>query len=197
MIDKLGFYIILLSGGLVYASEYFQLPRLASTAMMLFGLWVAACGVEIAFKGEVRLINRESRRYEFFSGIPASLWAAIFIGAGALILLFGFLDLARPGGTDSFLDRLTNSPAGWGTVLGVVGLFVTASGAIRLLAGSASAYEKVGRLEEVGFRIGGAWRVLTGIVALSLATGLIFAPNVLKAMFDGLVDAGKNWLLSR
>jgi hypothetical protein len=197
MIEKLGVFAILLSGGLVYAGEYFGMPRLASAAIMLFGAWVAAWGVEIAIKGEVRLIHRQSRRYEFFSGIPARLWAAIFISIGVLILLFGFLDLTTRGGTVSFLERLTNSPAGWGTLLGVVGLFVTASGVIRLLAGSASASGKVDRLQEFGFRLGGAWHVLLGIVLLSLATGLIFAPNLMNAMFDALVDALKNWFLSR
>jgi len=197
MIEKLGVYVVLLSGGLVYANEYFGIPWLASLAIMLFGLWVAAWGVEVALKGEVKLINREYRRYEFFSGVPAGLWAAIFITTGGLLLFFGYLDWTSPGGTESFLDRLTNSPAGWGVVLGVAGLLVTAVGVIRLLAGSAMRDKRVSKFQELGFRLGGAWYTLFGLAMLSLAAGLFFAPSLLKSIFDGLVNLVKEWILSR
>ncbi len=194
MIENLGVYVFLVSGGLVWASERFSIPWLGSAAVLLFGLWVLAWGIEVAFKGEVTLINHDKRRYEFFSGIPAGLWSAIFITAGIGILFLGWLDLSALDGVESFMDRALNSPAGWGTLLGIVGMVVAASGVIRILAGSATVSGNVSRWEEFVFRTGGFLKTLVGAAFLLLAAGLLFAPGLVKAVFDGLVGIFTNWL---
>ena len=112
MIENLGIFIILISGALAWASDYFGLPWLASVALVLFGAWVIIWGIEIAFKGEVTLFNRERWRSEFFSGIPAGLWSAIFITFGAGIVFLAWLDFSSPAGIEGFLDRLVASDHG-------------------------------------------------------------------------------------
>jgi hypothetical protein len=195
MIEKLGVYVVFVSGGLAWASDYFSIPQLATVALLLFGLWVVAWGVEVAVKGEVTLVNRERRRYEFFSGIPAGLWSAIFITTGIGILFLGWLDFSLPGGSEGFFDRVLNTPSGWGVLIGVAGLIVTASGVIHVISGSASVSEKVGRLEEFGYRAGGLLRTLIGSGMLILAAGLLIAPNLLKSLFDGMVKILEKWLV--
>lgn len=196
MIENLGIYIILISGALAWASDYFALPWLASVALVLFGAWVIIWGIEIAFKGEVTLFNRERWRSEFFSGIPAGLWSAIFITFGAGIVFLAWLDFSSPTGIEGFLDRLVASPGGWGLLLSLAGMIVTASGLIRLLAGSASVSGPVGRLEEFGFRLQGLISTLLGIGLLILAAGMLFAPSMLSALFRWLVEVVKARFLS-
>jgi len=197
MNNKLGIYTILVSGALVWASEYFGLPWLGSIALVLFGLWVAANGVGVAIKGQVELVNPEYRRYEFLSGVPAGLWSAIFITIGLGLMIFGGMDLFSPGGAERFLSQALNSPSGTGVLVGVVGFMVAANGVIGLLSGSAVASEKAGRLEEFEFRASGVWHILVGTLMLSLAMALILVPGWLKAVFDFIVAGIKSWILSR
>lgn len=194
LIEKLGIFMILVSGGLAWAGDYFSNPGLGSIGIILFGLWVVAWGVDVAVKGEVTLINSQRRRHEFFSGIPAGLWSAIFITAGLGILFLGWLDLSSPGGSEGFLERVLSSPAGWGTLLGIIGMVTTASGVIRMISGSGSISGRVGNLEEFGYRAGGVVRTLFGSGLILLAAGLLIAPEVVKALFDGLVEFITTWL---
>lgn len=187
---------MLLSGGAIWVSEYLGIPKLASIAMMLFSLWMVAGGVEVAFKGEVTLINREHRRYEFFSGIPAGLWSVIYITTGLGFLGLAWLDFSSPGGSDGFFDRILNTPSGWGMIVGFAGMVTTATGVIRFLAGSASAHKKVGWIEEFGFRAGGLITTLIGMTLLALAAGLLFAPDLVHKLFTFLKSIVEDWLLS-
>lgn len=196
MVENLGKYVILVCGGLVWASDRFSVPWLGSTAVLLLGLWLLAWGVEVALKGEVTLIDHEKRRYEFFTGIPARLWSAIFITAGLGILVVGWLNLSSPDGGEAFIEQALNSPAEWSILLGIVGMVVTASGMIRIISGSATLSENVSRWEEFGFRASGVLRALLGSVFLVLAAGLLFAPGWVKTLFVGLVEIFKNWFLS-
>jgi hypothetical protein len=196
MIEKLGIYVILISGGLAWASDYFALPRLASLALLLFGLWVVAWGVAIAVKGELTLFNEERWRHEFFSGVPAGLWSAIFVAFGAGILFLAWLDFTSPVGVEGFLDRLVASPGGWGLLLALGGMIFTAVGLIRLLSGSGSISAGVSRLEEFGIRVGGLVSTLCGVGLLALAASLLFAPNLLSALFHWLVEALKARFMS-
>ena len=196
MINKLGIYTILVSGALVWASEYFGLPRLGSMALILFGLWVAANGVGVALKGQAELVNLEQSRFEFLSGVPAGLWSAIFITVGLGLIVFGGMDLFSPGGAERFLSQALNSPSGTGVLVGVIGLMVAANGVISLLSGSAAAPGKVGRLEEFEFRASAVWHLLVGTLMVSLALALILVPGWLKAVFDFIVAGIKSWILS-
>jgi hypothetical protein len=197
MINKLGIYTILVCGALVWASEYFGLPRLGSIALILFGLWVAANGVGVALKGQAELVNPEQSRFEFLSGVPEGLWSAIFITVGLGLIVFGGMDLFSPGGAERFLSQALNSPSGTGVLVGVIGLMVAANGVISLLSGSAAVTGKVGRLEEFEFRASAIWHVLVGTLMLSLALALILVPGWLKAVFDFIVAGIKSWILSR
>lgn len=158
MVENLGVIFIIISDGLAWASDYFALPIFASVAILLFGLWLITWGVEVALKGEVTLINHERQRYEFFSGLPAGLWSAIFITTGMGIVFLGWLDISNHGGCKGYLKNMLNSPGGWGVILGIAGTIVTTSGVIRVLTGSASDSEKMGGLEEVGSRAAGFLR---------------------------------------
>jgi hypothetical protein len=195
MIEKLGIYVTFISGALVWAGEYFYLPWLASLALVLFGGWVILWGVEIAFKGKVTLFDEQRWRHQFFSGIPAGLWSALLITFGAGIVFLAWLDFSSPAGIEGFLDRLVTSPRGWGLLVALGGMIVTAGGLIRLLAGSAPLSGQVYRLEDWGVRLGGLVNTLFGAALLALAAGLLLAPGLLSSLFQWLVEAVKTRLL--
>lgn len=187
MIKNIGIVVIIVSGGLVWLSEYFAISWMAPLGMMIFGMWVIANGVEIAIKGEATFFNR----VESSGGIAAGLWSAIFITFGIGILFFSWLNFSSPSGSDEFMDRLLASPGGWGLVTGLTGLVITAMGIIRLLAASASS-SQVSRLEEFGTRLGGLVTTLLGLGLLLLAIGLLFFPDALSALFQWFLEALKD-----
>lgn len=190
-LERNGFLLILLMGGLVAAADYYDLPWLFSLLLVALGLAACLGAIRIlmrgeAFEGRSRLGNpRFVRRY---AGLSAKLIAFVLLLAGPIIVVLGLMEVSSPGRASGFLSGLSDSPYGWATILGLAGLMVTAMGITRILSGSALPRGTYARHVELSLRVGGAYTALTGLAMLALAAAALFAPDLLNQLLEQLKE---------
>ena len=203
-LEKTGFFLLLSAGGLVFAADYYNVPWLSPMALIAVGLIACLGAIRIitrgeAFEGRSRLGDpRFVRRY---TGVSSKLIAVVLLLAGPIVVVLGFMELSSPGRASSFLMGLLDSSYGWATILGLVGLMVTAMGITRILSGSGITPGTFDRHVEFIIKVGGAFSTLIGLAMLSLAAGALLAPDLLKELFDQAVAQAvgfaESWALNQ
>ena len=197
LLSNIGFIVILLLGGLVYAAEHFGFSW--GTSVVLIGFLALFGGVSSLISGEAvqgrRIAVSDPRAIKRFRGLSGRLLGLILVIAGLIIIALSLVNLFYPGGASTFLGEWTNSALVGALILGFAGLIVIAFGSIRFLSGSGTAPGYHTRLAELSIRFGGAISILVGLAMVLIAILWAFAPEALKGLFESLVSLGKNLML--
>lgn len=172
--DKLAVPALLVSGGMVYAAEEFNLPYLIPLAMGLFGLFGIILGIETFASGRIEMFNRFYSRREYFSGMPARLFGVMIFLFGAGVMLYAFFEWTQPRMAGEYLAGLVKSTRGWGILLIIFGFFTLLFGLIRLVAGSAHRPEERRAVTDFGYRARGVVNIIIGLAALAGGVWLMF-----------------------
>ncbi|WKZ42689.1 MAG: hypothetical protein QY302_11365 [Anaerolineales bacterium] len=165
-VGKLGIFVFIVAGGMVYAAEEFNMPQLIPLAMGLFGLFGVSLGIETLVSGEITLFNRLYSRRENFTGLPARLFGVMILLFGTAVSFYAFYEWTTPGAAGKFLAGLVGSPRGWGILLITFGFFTLLFGLIRLIAGSAHRPEERSRWVDFGYRARGLVNLIAALIAL-------------------------------
>jgi hypothetical protein len=196
--NRLGSLLLFLTVGIVFAADYFNLPRLNLMVVIGLGLFASISGIRIVLNGETTTgrTNISNPNYiERYSGLSARLFGAILVVSGLMIIGLGTLELFRPGGAGAFIDRLVSSSFGLASVVGLAGLMTAAFGVIRILSGSATSPGTHGKLVEFSIKAGGVVTALVGLGLLFLAVWAAIAPGWLQDVARQIVSYFQNLIL--
>lgn len=171
---KLAVPALLVSGGMVYAAEKFNVPYLIPLAMGLFGLFAVILGIETVASGRIEMYDRLYSRREQYLGLPARLLGVIIFLFGVGVALYALFEWTQPGKAGEFLASLVETNRGRGTLAVAFGLFMFLFGLIRLIAGSAHSKEQSRVPTEIHFRMWGIVNAIVGVFLIGLGIWLIF-----------------------
>jgi len=189
--SRLGSLLIFLAAGIVYAGEYFNLPRLKLVVVLGLGVFASINGVRIlmqreTFAGWFKVSNpNDNQRY---ADISARLIGAIQMIIGLMIVSLTLLEIFKPGGSGAFVDRLVSSTVGLASVIALAGIFIAVFGVIRILSSSAASPGNQSRLTELSTKAGGAITAFVGFGLIFLAIWVALSPSSLKEVFGRLLN---------
>jgi len=163
LIDKSAIPVIVVSGGMTYLAEQYQLPFLISPALVIFGLFALWVGVDTFIHDEIRLYNSLYSRRENYSGMPARLLGVIIFLFGAGVTLFAVWEWIQPSEAANIVKELVESSQSWGILIVTFGFFILLFGLVRLMAGSAHDEEHRNALVDFGFHARGFIGTVVGI----------------------------------
>jgi hypothetical protein len=189
--SQLSSLLIFLAAGIVYAGEYFNLPRLKLVVVLGLGVFACINGVRIlmqgeAFEGRIKVSN--SNDIPRYADLSEMLIGAIQVIIGLMIIGLSLLEIFKPGGAGAFVDRLVSSTVGLASVIALAGIFMAVFGVIRILSGRATSPGTGSKLNEMGIKAGGAITALVGFSLLLLAIWLALSPSSLKDVFGRLLN---------
>lgn len=166
---RLNSLLIFLAVGLLYAGEYFNLPRLKLVVVLGFGLFACISGLRIlmqdgAFEGQPWFDGEN--KFQQYEGVSAKLLGGILVVFGLMVIGLDLLEIFRPGGAETFLNRMASSPAGLASMLGLAGIFVIVFGVIRILSANTASFGGQNRWIELKVKAGGVVLVLIGFLLI-------------------------------
>lgn len=181
-----------LAAFLIFAGQNLNINQLTAAGFLLLGITAILVGIQVIWTKEAFFLpsGRQAarRRAEQYSGLSAQLWGVFFLLAGLGASVAALAALVNPAAAQTFLEQFLDTPAGWGTLLAGLGVFVSLYGLTRLLAGSAAVSRTVGtRLKDLGYRGVGALSLLVGLVLIGLGLVLILAPDVLLTWIEQVI----------
>jgi len=187
MVERIGFTLFLVAGGLVVAGSYLNLPWLTNAGIIVFGLIAIFRGAQFIAKGEAieGRTNISNPNYiQRYTGLSAYLIGGMLILIGLLVIGGGILGFTTPGGVTAALGNLIKTDMGIAFLLGLAGLFSFTFGLVRALSGSATTPGTHNRLVEGSIRFGGVVMLLVGLLLLAAAAGFLLVPGTLRGLFS-------------
>lgn len=191
MVERIGFTLFLIAGGLAVAGNYFNLPWLTDTGIIVFGLIAIFRGAQFIAKGEAieGRTNISNPNYiQRYTGVSAYIIGGILILIGLLVIGGGLLGFTTPGGVTVALGNLIRTDFGIALLLSLAGLFTFTFGLVRTLSGSATTPGTHNQLVEAGIRFGGVVMILVGLLLLAAAAGFLLIPDMLRGLFAGVLS---------
>lgn len=175
-----------LAAGLVYVGQQFDVARLTAAGFLCLGFTAMLAGIELIRTRKAFFLpggrNAAGQRAERYSGLSAQLWGVFFLLLGVGASLAAAAAFFNPERAQTLVDQLLETPAGWGVLLAIFGVFLGLYGTIRLLAGSAAVGRTwQSRLADLGYRGLGGVLLLAGLGLVALGLLLIVAPDLLGA----------------
>lgn len=177
---RLSSLLIFLSAGLLYAGEYFNLPRLKLVVVLGFGLFACIRGLSMLIPREIldrlpwlKLPND----YPQDESLSAKLMGGIWVVFGLMIIGLDLLEIFKPGGAEAFLDRLVSSTFGLASLVGLAGIFMVVFGVIRILSASTAAPGDQNNWVELKAKAGGGILALIGLILILGSIWLALSPS--------------------
>lgn len=196
VLNKILIFFALLTGSSILGAEYFRVHWMYTLAGISLGMVAITSALDILITGKARgaaagmsRFYRETKRTERYSGVSARMFGVLALLFGCIAIAASVIDATTPGGINAFWDDFLKSPRAWGLIIGLAGFIITITGIVRAKVGSAAAPEAYNKVIEAGFRIGGVFRGVVGVVMMLIAALLITAPGVLQRTLDGLWGA--------
>jgi len=177
---RLGSLLIFLSAGILYAAEYFNLPRLNLVVVLGFGLFACINGLKMLRQEETfesRTGLYDLNKFQQYEGLSANLMGGILVVFGLMIVGLDLLEIFKPGGAGAFLNRLASSPSGLASVIGLAGIFMIVFGVIRILSANASSTRGQNKWMEFKAKAGGAVLVLIGLILILGSIWMALSPG--------------------
>jgi len=177
---RLGSLLIFLSAGILYAAEYFNLPRLNLVVVLGFGLFACINGLKMLRQEETfesRTGLYDLNKFQQYEGLSANLMGGILVVFGLMIVGLDLLEIFKPGGARAFLNRLASSPSGLASVIGLAGIFMIVFGVIRILSANASSTRGQNKWMEFKAKAGGAVLVLIGLILILGSIWMALSPG--------------------
>jgi hypothetical protein len=186
-----------LGGALLYTGGQLGQPTLTKVGISLgiasIGTFVLVSGIQAIVTKKLGYEPRRSNfgRREFYTGLTAQLWGILFIAFAVLLFILAGITWLYPGGAEAFWADLLGKPMGWGIILLCIGLTVTTTGIIRLLAGSAGYYTGLADFVE---RISGIIPLLIGLGMTTIGLLLLVLPEMVTSLAQQTITSIGQWL---
>ena len=166
---RLSSLLIFLSAGILYAGEYFNLPRLKLVVLLGFGLFACLRGIRFLLpndtSSEQTWLNKSNDNLQY-DGLAAKLMGGILLVFGLMIVGLVLLEIFKPGEADAFLERLVNSSSGLASLIGLAGIFMIVFGVIRILSANAASSNGQNQWIEFKTKAGGVILALVGLILI-------------------------------
>jgi hypothetical protein len=180
-----------LAAGLTLAGDRLGLSGLTSAGIASLGLSALSAGIQVIVTGEAFFLPAGAqalrRRAEHFTGLAARLWGIFFVLFGLVMLFLGLAGVFFPGQGTALLNRLLETPLGWGLVCVFFGGGLSLYGLTRLIgAAGRTGSGALDQVRGIGFRLFGLVGLLAGLGLCGLGVVLIFSPRLLTAWLKGL-----------
>jgi hypothetical protein len=185
LLGSLPLVTFLLAALLMFAADRLSQPALTFIGLMLLGFSALLSGVQVIVTRQAFFLptGRQSlkRRAESYSGLAAQLWGVFFVLFGLICVLAALAGLFAPEQAQAVVDQALETPAGWGVLLTILGVFLSLYGLTRLLSGSASVSTGFQiQLRDAGYRLFGGVCLLLGLALVALGLTLITSPEMLN-----------------
>ena len=180
MSGRLYSLLIFLSAGILYAGEYFNLPRLKLIVVLGFGVITCISGLRMlipreTFEGPTWL--KYPNNFQQYEGLSAKLMGGILLVCGLMIVGLDVLEIFKPGGAEAFLNRMVSSQSGLASVIGLAGIFTIVFGVIRILSASTASPSGGNKWIELKAKLGGAILALVGLSLILVSIWMAVSPG--------------------
>jgi hypothetical protein len=170
--------LILLAVGLLYAGEYFNLPRIKLLVVLGFGLFTCFRGIRFLLPNDALIgqawLNKSNDDLQY-DGLAAKLMGGILVVCGLWIV---GLDLL-----------VSSSPAGLASVVGLAGIFMIVFGVIRILSASKPSHDSQTRWIELKAKAGGTILALVGLILIFGSIWSAFSPGWLQTALERILNS--------
>lgn len=182
--------LLLLAGLFFFTGTRLDIPPLVSAALLCLSMFLFVGGMDMLINRKMGFFTQQ-RNFgprEIYTGLPAQLWGLIFIFFGLCVLVVSVLNIVLQGGMEEFWSIVLGTHWGLGILLLSIGMVVLTMGFIRLMAGSGGYY--TGWKDTID-RISGVIPTVIGVVFLVVGFVVLFFPNLLKDVFDHVINLFK------
>jgi hypothetical protein len=184
--------LILLAVGLLYAGEYFNLPRIKLLVVLGFGLFTCFRGIRFLLPNDALIgqawLNKSNDDLQY-DGLAAKLMGGILVVCGLWIVGLDLLEIFSPGSAGAFLNRLSSSPAGLASLVGLAGIFMIVFGVIRIISASKPSHDSQTRWIELKAKASGTILALVGLILIFGSIWSAFSPGWLQTALERILNS--------